>query len=201
MILWKESVKLKMNNLESLSKIILKVILTTGLIAFTVIFSHRESGTEPAHGLLRLSWRLTTERVKFCREYTNQERASLPQHMQQGQVCDRTFLPYDLVLKLDDKIQIKKNIIPEGMRSDHPLIVFEELPLAPGTHTINISFTPQNPQDIMAHFKLADSQLQTVKEAHAQAHHFKLEQYVTVKAAQVVMVELNENKLLLLNGN
>ena len=97
-----------------------------------------------AGGELRLAWRARSARIAACRERTAEELARLPEHMRVAQVCERRVAPYRLEVRVNDSTLVGRLIEATGARADHPLYVFEEVALAPGTYALHVAFLRQN---------------------------------------------------------
>ena len=95
------------------------------------------------HAVIRLAWRARGERVRQCRRLSPEELAKLPQHMRQEEVCERRILPYRLQVAVDGTPVVDELVRAGGAREDRPLFVFHELPVAPGTHTVHVTFVRQ----------------------------------------------------------
>lgn len=89
---------------------------------------------------IRLSWRTVSEPLRACREPTPEELAALPPHMRMKEICERRHAPFRLVVRLDEAPVHDAVHQPSGARGDRPLYVFEEIPVAPGAHRIEIEF-------------------------------------------------------------
>jgi len=96
------------------------------------------------HGVIRLAWRARGERVRQCRRLTPEELARQPRHMRQEEVCERRILPYRLRVSVDGTSMVDREIRAGGAREDRPLFVFHELVVAPGTHTLRVTFERQD---------------------------------------------------------
>lgn len=96
----------------------------------------RESGA-----VVRLAWRTRGTRVEECRRLTAQELERVPVHMRQEEVCEGRVLPYRLVVVLDGRTVVDEAVHPSGARADRPLYVYHELPVEPGPHEVEVTFT------------------------------------------------------------
>lgn len=90
--------------------------------------------------LIRLSWRARGERVRECRQLTEQERRQLPRHMKRTEVCEGRVSPYALRVVLDGATSVVDTIRASGAKQDRPLYVYRELRLPPGSHRLAITF-------------------------------------------------------------
>lgn len=92
--------------------------------------------------LLRLSLRLSGQLQKDCRARTEEELRSLPQHMRTAEICDSKALAYRLAVTVDGKELAGEQIHAGGLHSDRPIYVNRDLAVTPGTHDLNLDFTP-----------------------------------------------------------
>jgi ferredoxin len=99
-------------------------------------------GADPDHALLRLGWRLAGQVKERCRDLTPEELARRPVHMRQPRECAAEVLSYDLRAVVDGRVVAEKIVRSPGLRADRPLSVEEDLEIAPGEHTVSVTFTP-----------------------------------------------------------
>jgi hypothetical protein len=90
---------------------------------------------------VRLAWRARGQRVNDCRRRTPDELAKLPAHMRQEEICEGRLLPYRLVVAVDSASRMDRLVHAAGAREDRPLYVDEDLPVAPGSHRVTVTFT------------------------------------------------------------
>jgi hypothetical protein len=93
-----------------------------------------------AGGLVRLSWRAVGERIEKCRVPSEEELAALPPHMRQKEICEGNLAPFALEVHLDGERVVDREVRPAGAREDRPTYVFEEIPVAPGPHDLEVVF-------------------------------------------------------------
>jgi hypothetical protein len=99
--------------------------------------------TDTKTGLLRLSWRHRGEPAEVCRQRTPEELEALPVHMRTAEDCQRRRIEYPLVVRVDGAPPDSTRIRPEGARGDRPVYVFQERPLPPGVHDVEVIFAPR----------------------------------------------------------
>jgi len=116
---------------------LLALAACAGLIALSGLTS---TVTESPEGLVRLSWRAVGERVEACRVPSDEELAALPPHMRQAEICEGHLAPFALAVSLDAERIVEREVRPAGAREDRPTYVFQELPVAPGPHRLDVSF-------------------------------------------------------------
>lgn len=115
------------------------VLVLAGVLAMGALTRFRYTA-EPERAELRLAWRTPVPRVVECRVPTPEEQAELPVHMRKGEICEGRAVRYRLEVAVDGEVLRSSVEGAAGMRSDRPLHVFEEIPLAPGRRRIRIVF-------------------------------------------------------------
>ncbi|HXY19775.1 MAG TPA: hypothetical protein VEH83_07225 [Gemmatimonadales bacterium] len=91
---------------------------------------------------LRLAWRWKSERVRRCRTLSPAEVAKLPAHMRRTEDCQRGLRPWRLEVAVDGAAAADDTIRARGAESDRPLFVFRRVPVAPGSHVLQVRFSP-----------------------------------------------------------
>jgi ferredoxin/coenzyme F420-reducing hydrogenase delta subunit len=121
----------------------LAAVLSGILLAMVAVGSRWPQGTDSDHAILRLGWRLAGQVLERCRDLTAEELAARPVHMRRARECVSKVLTYDLVAAVDGRLLTRKRVKSPGLRADRPLSVEEDLAVAPGEHTVTITFTPE----------------------------------------------------------
>jgi hypothetical protein len=98
------------------------------------------------HALVRLSWRAVGERVEECRTPTADELAALPPHMRRQEICEGRLMPFQLAVSIDGAPVFEGRVRPAGTREDRPAYVFQEFPVSPGRHRIEVRFAAEIPE-------------------------------------------------------
>jgi ferredoxin/coenzyme F420-reducing hydrogenase delta subunit len=124
---------------------ILVAALSAILLALVAVGSRSPQGTDARHALLRLGWRLSGQVRERCRDLTAEELAARPVHMRRPRECVSEVLTYDLAATVDGQLRTRQRVKSPGLRADRPLSVEEDLKVAPGEHTVTITFTPEEP--------------------------------------------------------
>jgi len=112
-------------------------VLITGIAGLTRV-PFTPDPTEDA--LIRLSWRYRGTAVGTCRALSDQERATLPIHMQRDTICDGSVPPHRLVVSVDGRVVEDGMVAPAGARGDRPMFVMREFRVTPGEHRLQVSF-------------------------------------------------------------
>jgi len=115
-------------------------LILTLCVAFFSSVKHK-SGDEQS-GVLRLAWRMTGQVEEKCTPITDEQRKTLPLHMQKPEFCERRFLEYKLLVSLDGQRIVERVVKPGGFRNDGPLYVSEEISVPPGKSELLIKFIP-----------------------------------------------------------
>ena len=77
-------------------------------------------------------------------EPTPEELAALPPHMRMKEICERRHAPFRLVVRLDGETVRDELRKPSGAAGDRPLYVFEDIPVPPGPHRIEVEFREES---------------------------------------------------------
>lgn len=112
------------------------------LIALGVLARVPLAGSHPDRSALRLTWRLRGEEVVECRKPTKAELQGLPAHMRNPDACVGVVPTFLLAVRVDGEERIRRRVEPSGARGDRPLYIYEELVLEPGTHDLEVRFSP-----------------------------------------------------------
>jgi ferredoxin len=119
--------------------------LSVILLALVAAGSRWPQGVDADHALLRLGWRLVGQVRERCRDLTAEELAARPVHMRRPRECVSEVLTYDLTAAVDGRVLTRKRVKSPGLRADRPLSVEEDLEVAPGEHTVTVTFIPEDP--------------------------------------------------------
>jgi ferredoxin/coenzyme F420-reducing hydrogenase delta subunit len=122
---------------------VVAVAFTAILISLVALGSRWPQGADPDHALLRLGWRLAGQVKEQCRDLSAEELQKRPAHMRVARECARTVLTYDLRAVVDGRVVAEKRVASPGLRADRPLSVEEEIEVAPGEHSVQVTFTPE----------------------------------------------------------
>lgn len=157
--------------------------------------SNQPYGRPSADGLLRLAWRTAGEQVRLCRRRSAEELNRLTQHMRQAEDCRSRTLPYRLQVRVDGALRVERAVRSVGARGDRPLYVHEELPLAPGTYRVEVSYRvapelARGPDGIAVD---TPEQAKALDEALAAAADFHGQAQVQARAGRIVLVDLDES--------
>ncbi|MCB0343854.1 MAG: cytochrome b N-terminal domain-containing protein [Bdellovibrionales bacterium] len=121
-----------------------RTVASTALIALVVVVNQAPLGTNPHHAQLRIMGRLPAQAEQRCRPLTDTEKASLPAHMQQKEICERTSIEYLLSVNLEGQSILEKTLKPSSLRGDLPVRIAEEINIEPGMRTVSIKAQPLN---------------------------------------------------------
>lgn len=117
--------------------VVVAIALMAGLVVGSAL-TYTDAPREQA--MIRLSWRAVGERVEACRQPTQAELAALPPHMRQREICEARLAPFRLSVAIDAAAVFEGRVLPRGARQDRPAYVFQDFPVAPGSHRLSIAF-------------------------------------------------------------
>lgn len=96
-----------------------------------------DAGTD---GVLRISLSARPDRVETCRALSDEELATRPAHMRQAVVCEGGAARYQLTVASDAAALLDEEVTGGGARSDRPMHLLREFPLAAGSHHLSVRF-------------------------------------------------------------
>lgn len=145
-----------------------------------------DPGTE---GVLRLSLSARPDRVESCRALSEEELAARPAHMRQAVVCEGGAARYRLTVDGSAGRLLDEQVTGGGARSDRPMHLLREFPLAAGSHHLSVHFA-------LLDSLPADSGAGTGREAaerdrrrsEAVPAEMRLDTTITIQAQRVVLV-------------
>lgn len=105
---------------------------------------------EPDEAIIRLSWRTLGVRLEECRRLTEEELEALAPHMRTPESCTGRNADYELRVTLAGAGVVTDTVHPTGLRTDRPIYVLRDLPVAPGSHQVSVRFTALVPPDVTA---------------------------------------------------
>lgn len=167
------------------------VVLTALLAGGLAALSDFRMGAPPDHGVLRLAWRITSQKVSLCRERSPAELEKLPLHMRLPRVCSDHLLPYVLTVAVDGQPRLVRRVEAAGAHSDRPIYIQEDLPLPPGRHAVAIAFEPA----LETAQRAGESDQGTaMREALAKARRFRFAAPLELAHNRVTLVQLFEQQ-------
>ena len=102
----------------------------------------------PDDALLRLSWRMKGVSAEACRTLTPEELEKLPVHMRNPRACIGHIASYRLSVRVDGALALIDTVRPAGARGDRPITLLRDLPLAPGSHRVEVRFDAILPEGV-----------------------------------------------------
>jgi hypothetical protein len=171
-----------------------RVLLAAAILAGLASLSNLPLGREPEQGVVRLAWRMVGERVSLCRTRSPEELERTVAHMRQPLACRVRLLPYRLQVTLDGARIIDRPVVSAGAQGDRPLYVQEDLPLVPGPHRLEMTFTasPELARGAGGIEVSSEEERATLEAALAKARSFRLERSLASRAGRIVLIELDE---------
>lgn len=137
------------------------------------------AASDPQGALLRVALKHVASFEHEAAARTTEELEKLPRHMRpQNPERQRTGrrVPSLLTVAVDGRTTLQKSYAPGGLRGDGPTFAYEEVPLSPGGHRLQVS--------------LADGHADRDRD---RPRRFTLEQEVEVKPGQALLVEFTED--------
>ena len=127
---------------QAAGSIILRTLATIIILALIASASQIELGTTPTNGVFRIGTRISGRAKQQCRALTEEEKQTIPKHMQRPEICETLYLNYLLNVYVDEKLVRSKEIHHSGARGDSPLFISEDIEVIPGEHTFSVTLEP-----------------------------------------------------------
>lgn len=93
----------------------------------------------PGGSELVVSFKHPGQSGQHCRKVSEEEKAKLPVHMRQDQICERGRASVKLRVVVDGANVLERSYPPRGLSSDGNSIALERLALSPGEHRVSIA--------------------------------------------------------------
>lgn len=122
---------------------------------------------------IKVSFAHHGERVAPCRPYTAEEQAKMPPNMRKAEKCERERSPVSIEVDIDGKTVLSHTSPPSGLSRDGASTLYQRLNIAAGEHQIAVRFK--------------DDQ-------KAEGFTSKREETITLKPAQVLVIDFNPDK-------
>jgi hypothetical protein len=123
--------------------------------------------------MLKLSFSHHGKPIAECRQASAAELAKLPPNMRAPTVCPRQRSPVLVELDIDGKQSYRHTAMPSGLSKDGASAVYHRLELAAGSHHIAVRIND---------------------DARAQGFQYLREATVTLKPAQILVIDLDTEK-------
>ncbi|WP_372526042.1 hypothetical protein [Piscinibacter sp.] len=133
--------------------------------------SYRQLPADQA--LVKVSFVHHGKRVAECRQLSADELAKLPPNMRAPTKCERERAPVTIEIDVDGASAFRQVAAPAGLSRDGASAVYQRLPVPAGVHRIAV--------------RMKDS-------AGGSAFDYTLEQTVTLKPAQVLVIDFDAEK-------
>lgn len=144
------------------------------LMAAIALLSRFPTQGAPPRAALRLSWKTVGHRVAVKAA----EDPALPAHMRApGGTFITHLVNYRLHVAIDGQTVADRSVKAGGLHHDRPLSVLEEVLVTPGTHPVDVSFTPDDSGEVTPN-----------------APRYHLTQPIDFHAGRVCVVTLNEGR-------
>lgn len=106
--------------------------LAIGFFSTSPAYTH----LAPGQALLKLSFSHGAQRMKECRDRSDEELAKLPPNMRARQDCPRERAPVMVELELDGERLFRESLPPSGLSRDGPASVYRRFVVPAGTHRL-----------------------------------------------------------------
>jgi ferredoxin len=90
----------------------------------------------PGEALVSLSFSHAAQRIRECRQLTQEELEQLPPNMRNPTDCPRERLPLYIELRAGERLLFAQTLRPSGLWNDGPATVYARYPLPAGTHRL-----------------------------------------------------------------
>ena len=172
------------SSIDRLGTIAARVVLTGVLLAIVIVLGQIPWGESGNEAVLRLALRTVKGKMEICTERSAEDLASLPVHMRgSGEVCDSFPVTYRLRVSVAGTELVDQLVEPGGLRKDRPHNVDHEIIVVPGPATIEVLFTPEQPESPTAE----------IAEAMRALPSYELRRDVSFEADRIVLVFLNDS--------
>jgi hypothetical protein len=161
--------------MQKISQILGQIVLYAIFIAFIGYFS-----TSPAYtflpkdqALIKLTFSHAGQRKEPCRVRSAEELEKMPRHLRKKQDCPRERSPVEVEMKLDGNIIYSDTVSPSGLSHDLASPIYERIRLPAGEHRLQLSMR----DDI-----------------HSKDYNYVLDQTVTMRPAQILVIDFDSEK-------
>ncbi len=127
---------------------VLTTVTTAASLFLVAVVSNFPKGTVGEFSYLRLSWRFPIQKIEKCRDLSEAELNARPVHMRVKKECAANVIPYRVHVVVDGLEVLSHKVISPGMRSDRPMLMNSEIPVAPGVHELRVTFTPESDLEV-----------------------------------------------------
>lgn len=93
---------------------------------------------DPALASVKVSLSHATDRVKPCRQLTQEEIAEFAANMRRTEACERERLPLVLELDIDGNNVLRLTAMPSGIWNDGPASIYERFDVPPGPRRVSV---------------------------------------------------------------
>jgi ferredoxin len=120
------------------SWVIKRTVASVILLGTVAWFNQAPLGTSPMHSVLRVVGRLPGQTKLNCKTPSEKELEKLPMHMRQKEICEQNPISYNLQIAVNGKIEFKKDLAGQSIRSDIPIFINEQIELTSEKHNVII---------------------------------------------------------------
>ncbi|MGL4434435.1 MAG: hypothetical protein ACRC2X_15930 [Giesbergeria sp.] len=128
---------------------------------------------EPDMAQVKVSFIHHGVRIAECRRYSAEEQSKMAKNMRKTEKCERERSPVSIEVDIDGKSVLRHTSMPSGLSRDGASTVYQRLDLPAGEHRIAVRFKDNKAVEGFTH---------------------ELEETVTLKPAQVMVIDFNSDK-------
>ncbi len=121
-----------------------RAMATTVLLLPIAYLSQAPYGADLDHALLRIAIKIPGRAVENCRPLSDEEKETLPKHMQPPRICETVFVDYTLRVTLDGATVAEELFTHRGVQGDAPLLINKDIVVQPGEHDLSARLTPRD---------------------------------------------------------
>ena len=168
--------------LRVVARVVGRAVLTVALLGGVIVLGQIPWGNAGEEAALRVALRTVRGKIEICRELSEEEKRTLPIHMQGTRNCDTLPITYRLRITIGGREMADELVQPGGMRRDRPHNVDQEFSVSPGEQEVVVLFEPQPPPDPSPEAEAAMGDLPT----------YELRRALQLEADRVTLIYLND---------
>ena len=179
---------------------IVMALVSAGLLVGTAALSWYPYEAEPRpDAVVRFSWRTRGEVIENCRRPGEAELEQMPAHLRQEVICQQgTVAPYRLRIGVGGMTLLDSLAPGSGGRSDRPMYLLREVPVAAGSHRVVVELRrddrPDGTDDSTQVEAEGGSRRARSLRQRAIPRRMTLDTIVTLGAREVVLVTYDSEK-------
>ncbi len=129
---------------RGVGQLLRRIIATAVLLFGTAAINQWPVGGVSNYALIRFGAKLPGQTKEECRPLSDEDKKTLPLHMQLPEICNRRQLRYRIRITLDDKELLGHTLQQSNLRGDGIFFINEEVEVSPGNNRVSVSVEPIN---------------------------------------------------------